>query len=248
MNRYQVTCANENVTLPTKAHLGQKVDDINGLIDHKWTNEEIKARLKRKNELRKRFDPAERERVARLVEEARERGDDEKVEELTEELDKLGQRLAFKTSLGPNKNADAPKGQTEQDRLAQRNRENRKYNAEQVRKAQLKEKAKSREIEMALKRGEAYEGDMSRRLRTKAKFVYDVNEKVEDKPASSTGTSTPVNGGTPKPAASKSSLLPHLAKLQEEKYLQEKGIPTIHRPLMDDDVIGSLDLDMDIEI
>ncbi|KAH6899653.1 hypothetical protein B0T10DRAFT_468304 [Thelonectria olida] len=246
LNRYKVTCLNENVSLPTKSHLSDKIDDINSLISHNWTNEEIKARLKRKNELIKRFDPAERERVSRLVEEARERGDDDKVEELTEELDKLGQRLAFKTSLGQHKNTDSPKGQTEQDRLAERNRENRRLNAEAVRKAQLKEQAKSREIEMALKRGEAYEGDMSRRLRTKAKFVYDVNEKAADK-AASTGTSTPANG-TPKSAPGKSQLLPHLAKLQEEKYLKEKGIPTIHKPLMDDDVIGSLDLDIDVEI
>ncbi|KAH8699814.1 hypothetical protein BGZ61DRAFT_493774 [Ilyonectria robusta] len=248
LNRYKVTCHNEGVTLPTKNFLSDKIDDINSLITHKWTNEEIKARLKRKNDLRRRFDPAERERVARLQEEARERGDDHKVEELQEELDKLGtQRLAFKTSLGASKNPDAPKGKSEQDRLAERNRENRRLNGEAVRKAQLKEKAKSREIEMALKRGEAYEGDMSRRLRTKAKFVYDVNDKVKDKAADGTGTSTPANG-TPKATPSKSQLLPHLAKLQEEKYLEKKGIPTIHKPLMDDDVIGSLDLDIDIEI
>ncbi|KAK7419876.1 RNA polymerase-associated protein rtf1 [Neonectria punicea] len=248
LNRYKVTCLNENVTLPTKNYLSDKIDDINSLLTHKWTSEEIKARLKRKNDLRRRFDPAERVRVARLLEEARERGDDQKVEELQEELDNLGsQRLAFKTSLGASKNVDAPKGKSEQDRLAERNRENRRLNGEAVRKAQLKEKAKSREIEMALKRGEAYEGDMSRRLRTKAKFVHNVNEKVETKPAEGSGTSTPANG-TPKVVLGKSQLLPHLAKLQEEKYLEKKGIPTIHKPLMDDDVIGSLDLDIDIEI
>ncbi|KAH7148799.1 hypothetical protein EDB81DRAFT_475427 [Dactylonectria macrodidyma] len=248
LNRYKVTCANENVTIPTKSFLSDKVDDINSLIAHKWTNEEIKARLKRKNDMRRRFDPAERERVARLLEEATQRGDDEKkISKLQEELDKLGtQRLAFKTSLGASKNPDAPKGKSEQDRLAERNREARRLNGEAVRKAQLKEKAKSREIEMALKRGEAYEGDMSRRLRTKAKFVYDVNDQVKDKAAAS-DASTPANG-TPKVAAAKSQLLPHLAKLQEEKYLEKKGIPTIHKPLMDDDVIGSLDLDIDIEI
>lgn len=251
LNRYKVTCHNEGVTLPTKAFLNDKIDDINSLINHKWTSEEIKARLKRKNDLRRQFDPAERERVARQLEEARERGDDIKMEELQEELDKLStQRLAFKTSLGPSKLSDAPKGQSEQDRLAERNRENRRLNAEAVRKAQLKEKAKSREIEAALKRGETYQGDMSRRLRTKAKFVHDVNESEESKKQATdgSGTNTPGTGtGTPK-AAGKSQLLPHLAKLQEEKYLQEKGIPTIHKPLMDDDVIGSLDLDIDIEI
>ncbi|KAF4994941.1 hypothetical protein FDECE_12955 [Fusarium decemcellulare] len=248
LNRYKVTCHNDGVTLPTKAYLLDKIDEINRLINHSWTSEEIKARLKRIKDLKRRFDPDERERVARMLEEARERGNDKRVQDLQDELDKLGtQRLAFRTSLGPSKSTEAPKGQSEQDRLAERNRENRRLNAEAVRKAQLKEKAKSREIEMALKRGEAYQGDMSRRLRTKAKFVYDVNEKAEKKPAANgSGTSTP-GTSTPKPAA-KSQLLPHLAKLQEEQYQGKKGIPTIHKPLMDDDVIGSLDLDIDVEI
>ncbi|KAM0557235.1 hypothetical protein ACHAPJ_005499 [Fusarium lateritium] len=247
LNRYKVTCHNEGVTLPTKSYLMDKVDEINKLINHSWTSEDIKARLSRIKDLKRRFDPAERERVAQLVEEARQRGDDDKVEELQEELDNLGtQRLAFRTSLGPSKLSDAPKGQTEQDRLAERNKENRRLNAEAVRKAQLKEKAKSKEIEAALKRGETYQGDMSRRLRTKAKFIHDANEKPDQKPAANgSGTSTP-GTSTPKPAA-KSQLLPHLARLQEEKH-KEKGIPTIHKPLMDDDVIGSLDLDIDVEI
>ncbi|KAI1057347.1 hypothetical protein LB506_012926 [Fusarium annulatum] len=247
LNRYKVTCHNEGVTLPSKAYLMDKIDEINGLINHSWTTEEIKARLARMKELKRRFDPAERERIAHLLEEARQHGEHDKAEELQEELDNLGsQRLAFRTSLGSSKHNEVPKAQTEQDRLAERNRENRRLNAEAVRKAQLKEKAKSKEIEAALKRGETYQGDMSRRLRTKAKFVYDATEKVEQKSAANgSGTNTP-GTSTPK-AAVKSQLLPHLARLQEEKH-KEKGIPTIHKPLMDDDVIGSLDLDIDVEI
>ncbi|KAH7326187.1 hypothetical protein B0I35DRAFT_405469 [Stachybotrys elegans] len=247
LNRYKVACHNDDVKLPLKSYLSDKIDDINGLINHKWTSEEIKARLTRKNELRRRFDPAERERVARLLEEARERGDEQKVEELQVELDKLGtQRLAFKTTLGPTKNPEATKSGSEQDRLAERNRENRRLNVEGVRRAQLKEKARAREIELALKRGEQIEDDPSRRLRTKAKFVHDVNESAEKK-ANGSGKSTPANG-TPVVGATKQQGLPHLAKLREDKYSENKGVPTIHKPLMDDDVIGSLDLEIDVEI
>lgn len=251
LNRFTVTCHNEGVKIPKKPTLAEKIDQINDLINHKWTNEEIKARLARRNELRRRFDPAERERVARLLEEATVAGDSMKMEELQEELDKLGsQRLAFKTSLGPSKSYDAPRMSTEQDRLAERNRENRRMNAEAVRKAQLKEKAKSREIEMALKRGEQVKEDPSRRLRTKAKFVHDVNEAHEGGAKSSANgsvVSTPANG-TPQLGATKGQLLPHLAKLQDKNNAESKGMPMIHKPLMDDDVIGSLDLDIDVEI
>ncbi|KAL7799090.1 hypothetical protein V8C37DRAFT_366523 [Trichoderma ceciliae] len=247
LNRYKVTCHNDGVTLPTKAFLVDKIDDINGLINHKWTNEEIKARLAKRNELRKRFDPQERQRIANLVEEAIERGDDQRVEELQGELVKLGrERLAFKTSLGPSKNPEATKASSEQDRLAERNRENRRLNQEAVRKAQLKEKAKSREIEMALKRGEVISEDYSRRLRTKAKFVHDVNEKVGEKlEVPKDGTGAAINGTK---GPSSTQILPHLVKLQEKHYSEAKGLPTIHKPIMDDDVIGALDLEIDVEI
>lgn len=245
LNRYQVTCHNETVGLPTKQSLLDKIDDINGLIGHKWTREEIKAQVARRNELKRRFDPAERERVARLLDEAVARGDEQKAEELQEELDKLGsQRLAFRTTLGPAKRAEGTS--SEQDRLAERNRENRRMNAELVRKAQLK-KAKSREIEMAMRRGEQVPDDPSRRLRTKAKFVYDVNEPAHKAAGRGSGASTPTNG-TPKASAAKPAMAAHLVKLQEKKYEDSKGVPTIHKPLVDDDVIGTLDLEIDVEI
>ncbi|KAL6834800.1 hypothetical protein V8C40DRAFT_232841 [Trichoderma camerunense] len=247
LNRYKVTCHNDGVTLPTKDFLVDKIDDINALINHKWTNEEIKARLAKRNELRKRFDPQERQRLANLAEEAAQRGDDQRAEELQEELEKLGrERLAFKTSLGPSKNPEATKASSEQDRLAERNRENRRLNQEAVRKAQLKEKAKAREIEMALKRGEVISEDYSRRLRTKAKFVHDVNEKVGEKPEAPKDGAGAATNGTKGPSSSQ--MLPHLAKLQEKHYSETKGLPTIHKPIMDDDVIGALDLEIDVEI
>lgn len=255
LNRYQVTCVNENVKTPLKSVLTSKVDQINNLLTHNWTNEEIKARLARRNELRKRFDPAERERVARLLEEATVAGHEDRTQELQEELDKLGnQRLAFKTSLGPAKSSsyESPAISSEQDRLAARNKENRRMNQEAVRKAQLRDQAKAREIEMSLSRGQMVEEEPSRRLRTKAKFVHDVNESPAgadgDTPASGVlAPAVTASSGTPT-AIKGSGLLPHLAKLQDRSQADSKGLPIIHKPLMDDDVIGSLDLDIDIDI
>lgn len=121
-------------------------------------------------------------------------------------------------------------------------------NAELVRKAQLKEKAKSREVEMALRRGEQVPDDPSRRLRTKAKFVHDVNDTPQKLSQNGSAASTPGNG-TPKVGAAKpQQMATHLAKLQEKNYEDSKGMPTIHKPLMDDDVIGALDLDIDVDI
>lgn len=218
-NRYKIACSNDAVKVPTKAFLSDKIDDINSLIRHKWTDREIKDRLTRRTDLIKRFDPAEKERIGNLLDDARRKGEDDKVEELQEKLDQLGaQRLAFRTSLGPLKAEQAQTKNAEQDRLAERNRENRRLNAEAVRKAQLKEKAKTREAEEALRRSELAAQEAM--LPTASK-----------------------TNGTAKP-----EVLPNLAKLQAEKQAQAKGVPTIHKPLMDDDVIGALDLDIDVDI
>ncbi|KAL2206134.1 hypothetical protein CC79DRAFT_848212 [Sarocladium strictum] len=240
LNRYTVTCSNEAVRLPTKATLATKVDDINNLINHNWTQEEIKARIARRNALTKQFDPAERERVRRLLQEATTKGDQEKIDELTEELDKLTtNRLAFKTSLGQDKSRGAKKVESEMDRLAERNKLNRALNADIVRKAQLKDKMKVIEMEKAFKRGENIKDDPSRRLRAQAS-----QDGKKNGSAAGSTTSTPANG-TPTVGPTKGASLPsHLAKLQEEK----NGVPGISKPLMDDDVIGSLDLDIDVEI
>ena len=139
---------------------------------------------------------------------------------------------------------------TEQDRLAERNRENRRMNVEAVRKAQLKEKGRIRHIEKAIKRGEQVEDDPSRRLRTKAKFVHDIKASTDGTggSANGSGASTPANGAAKTSTPTKQQLLPHLARLQEEKHSDQKGMPTIHKPLMDDDIIGALELDIDVEI
>lgn len=220
--------------------MATKVDDINNLINHNWTQEEIKARIARRNALTKQFDPAERERVRRLLQEATTKGDQERIDELTEELDKLTtNRLAFKTSLGQDKSRDAKKVESEMDRLAERNKLNRALNADIVRKAQLKDKMKVIEMEKAFKRGENIKDDPSRRLRTQAS-----QDGKKNGSAAGSTTSTPANG-TPTVGPTKGASLPsHLAKLQEEK----NGVPGISKPLMDDDVIGSLDLDIDVEI
>ncbi|KAK0644511.1 hypothetical protein B0T16DRAFT_417801 [Cercophora newfieldiana] len=251
--RYKKVCAAEGVTIPDKMKFINKIDDINRLVRRKWTDEELSEKTKRQAELYSRFSGVEREAVTKQLERARARGDEELVNKLQDKLDHLEvPRLAFKTSLNtPNKSEK--KGPTQQDRLAIINAENRRKNTEAVRKAQLKERAHIREIQMRIARGEDVQDDSSRRVRTRMKFVHDANDNDDSpatpggaKTAAGSGISTPANGtSTPKT----DSLLPHIVKLQELQRSQSKsGIPTIHKPLVDDDIIGALDLDIDIDI
>ncbi|KAL2126198.1 hypothetical protein VTI74DRAFT_1483 [Chaetomium olivicolor] len=255
-NRYQKVCAAEGVPIPAKPDLVAKIDDINRLVKRTWTEQELSEKLKRQNALHAKFSGAERDALTKELDLARARGDDDAVARLQEKLDSLEiPRLAFRTSLTPASKLKAQnKGPTQQEKLALLNAENRRRNAEAVRKAQLLERARAREIEMKLASGEAVNEDHSRRVRTRMKFVHDVNENKEPlnkarKEAS--GASTPANNNNNNNVGGKEKeTLPHIAKLQEQQWSQagKGGMPVIHKPLMDDDIIGALDLEIDVEI
>jgi len=221
--------------VPTKPELVSKVGDINNLINRTWTDQEVSEKLKRQNALHIKFSGVERDHLTKQLDVARARGDEEAINRLQEKLDTLETpRLAFRTSLNSAKKKADARGPTQQEKLALLNLENRKKNAEAVRKAQLLERARAREAEIRQENG--------------------------DDGKSQSGTSTPgaagaagaasANGngnGTPKQGGK--ALLPHIAKLQEQQRSQAKpGMPVIHQPLMDDDIIGALDLDIDVEI
>ncbi|KAK7992895.1 RNA polymerase-associated protein [Apiospora saccharicola] len=251
-SRYKATVTSEGGIWPKQPVLVAKIDDINKLLGRSWTDAELDEKLKRERALRDKFNPAERNRIINNIELAKEQGDMDKVTQLQEQLDQIETpRLAFKTSLTTNKKISSANSQ--QDRLAQVNAENRKRNAEAVRKAQLREKAKARDIENRIARGEEVQEDSSRRLRTQPKFLLDHNEVEERVKTGTSSASTPANG-TPRLNASATGdkpLPPHIAKLQQNQSqngTENGGMPQIHRPLVDDDIIGSLDLDIDVEI
>ncbi|CAK7201666.1 RNA polymerase-associated protein rtf1 [Sporothrix eucalyptigena] len=254
-SRYQKVCHADNVSVPKRGLLLNKADDINKLINRQWTEQELVEKVDRQQELKSRFNGVDRMRLETLLKEAKALGNRDRAQKLQEELDNLETpRLAFRTSLTANaKSSNEP---TQQERLAQRNAENRRRNAEAVRAAQLRERKKAREIERRIENGEEVEEDTSRRVKTRAKFVHDVNSNgaTPEKKSSSqagSGASTPANG-TPRLGAQKGSsggLLPHLAKLQQQQRATTKnGLPMLHKPIVDDDIIASLDLDIDDNI
>lgn len=231
--------------LPRASTLDKKLEALRRLVAYELTNDEITAMVARKNFLRRKYDPETRERLQRSIEEAKAAKNYIFANQLQEELDALGKPsgLAFRTSITPQKqSADSD----QQERLAQLNIENRRRNNEAVRKAQLQERQRAREVEKA--RGEAADDDSSQSLRTRGKSLHDdvTLGKAGSKPGS--GVSTPAANGTPKAGAQKGVLVPEVAKLREQKYAENSGIPTIRKPLMDDDIIASLDLDIDVDI
>lgn len=167
---------------------------------------------------------------------------------LQKELEGLdGPKLAYSTSLQPSpKKSTAPAGPSQGERLALLNQQNRRKNIEEVRQAQINERKAAKLTEAAIARGEVVAEDHSRRVKTRAKVKHDVSEVFGIKKDEGSGASTPTVG-TPNSAKKPSTPLPHMAKLQASKT-DSKGLPTIRRPLMDDDIIGAIDLGIELEL
>lgn len=224
------------------------MDDINGLIGRKWTDLEISEKVKRQQALMDRFSGVERARIERDLAQARAHGNEELVEELQEKLDKMpAPRLAFQTTLKKNSPAK-PAAPSQQDRLAEKNALNRQLNAKQVREAQLAERRRVRDVDDARARSEDADGDSSQRSKSRGKLA-----REDSGTANPSGINTPANG-TPALGAQKTQkddVLPHIAKLKEAQLAEataKGGVPMIHKTLYDDDIIGALDLELDVEI
>ncbi|KAI0402259.1 hypothetical protein F4802DRAFT_608881 [Xylaria palmicola] len=236
-HRLRAICQDDGVPFPKRAQVDAKIDDINALRSRTWTEKEVSDKLARMQNLRKKYDSSERNRLLNKLEEAKEQGDEARIAELQGQLDGLEMpKLAFRTSLLPAKKSAAPSTPSQQDRLAQLNMQRRRDNAEAVRKAQILERARARKSESRPARDEAAGDDASR-----PKSDQDANA----------GDSTPGKEKPKTSVAGKGPLLPHIQKLQAQQHLagkDKKGIPQIHRPLVDDDIIASLDLEIDVEI
>lgn len=253
--RYKSVCAAESVAIPKRPAFVRKIDDINGLVNRRWTEQELAEKLNRQNALRIKYSGVERERVQKALEEARARGDEGRAARLQEELDGMEtHRLAFRTSLTPAKSSNSgtpsnkKEGPSQQERLALLNLENRRKNAEAVRQAQLKERARQREAEvrngMRVKRVNVVNGTPG-----SENGGGGTPDARQSRSPNGGGRDPPMVAGSQPRASTPADqeLAEKLRQLQREKE-NGKGIPTIHKPLMDDDIIGALDLGIDVDI
>ncbi|KAI9813269.1 MAG: hypothetical protein M1827_004211 [Pycnora praestabilis] len=260
--RYKRTMAVESLPTPTKPFLNTKIQDINKLIEHRFTDQEIQEKLKRSGALQNRFASIERNSILNRRKEAVAKGDEAAIARFDAELAKFdGPKLAFGTSLS-NSPTKPSKGPNEQDRLAILNRANRKANAEDIRRAQIAEKRAEAKAQAAVARGEATLNPFQR-VKTRAKVHYDVHNDslapptsshgVDDlfegsdrsragTPLSIGGTNTPKKIGSPRRSGTP---VPVGKTANGEK---KGGIPTIRKRNMDDETIAAMDLGIEIEI
>ncbi|KAJ5220039.1 hypothetical protein N7468_009243 [Penicillium chermesinum] len=237
-NRYRKTLAVEDIKMATKTKLAIKVADINRLINHQFTKEELTEKLRKQGALsfkanvRKRFD------LERDMQFAKANGDYERAEELQKELNQiLNPNLSWGTSLNKQ---PADKTLTEAERVHQINLRNQKLNYENVRRAQLEERKAARKAAAAVARGEAV-ADPFMRVRTVAKTHHDVSDKPKE---TAVKTETPAEDTPKKPSVTPSKASTPSGTTPNKR----KTNFMITYAKNDDENIAALDLDIDIDI
>ncbi len=235
-DRYRETCALDGVKIPNRDQLKDKHDQINALEHRTWTDAEISERLRKQGLLNARTNMAGLPKYKEQLVIARQMGQMQKIEELEALIRDLEQpaKLAFGTTL-VKKQQEAK--ESEQDRIARHNEMQRRKNNEEIKLAELRERAEIRKQEAALARGENVVVDHSRRVRTRAVLTHDVNNLTGSKDTK-----------PPTPKEEKTEEVPaHIRKLQEEMN-KKKAFGEMKKTLNDDDIIGAMDLDIEIEI
>lgn len=231
-------------TLPTKPFLQSKLDDINSVINHSFTDEELQEKLRRSGALQSRAAPLERMSIMNRRKAALEREDEAEIAKCDAELAALnGPKLRYGTFLvDPKAAAPVTAPPSQQERLHELNVINRKKNREEVRKAQLAERKAQRLAREAVQRGEALE-DTFARVKTYAKTHHDVNDTLAPHRRRETSRSvTPAAVTTPK----KEEPQPEFPS--PPKQYTASGMPILGNRNMDDEIIASMDLGIDVEI
>lgn len=171
---YKASMTNDNQALPKKKFLVSKIEDINRLINHTFTEAELQIKLKRSGVLDQRKNAIERATLSASRVDAERNSDTAAQSRIDEQLRALeGPKLAFGTSLYKPA-TQQPEGKTQQQRLAEINAQNRRLNTQSVRRAQLAERKARMELMAAVERGEAV-ADPLARVKSLPRTHYDVN-------------------------------------------------------------------------
>ena len=236
--------------MPTKSFLVSKLAEFGAVVNHQFTDAELTEKLKRQGVMQRRDAYFERNSIHTRRRTAELKGDEAAIAKCDAELAALdGPKLKYGTSLvEPKAKAVVPAGPTQQERLAELNKANRKANRENVRKAQLAERKADRINREAVQRGEAMPNSFAR-VKTYAKTHHDANETLSSLLARQNGGSRDVSRSTTPAAATTPKVEPTKPVLpsQVEKSTAS-GMPVLGNRNMDDEIIAAMDLGIDIEI
>lgn len=232
---------------PTRKFIDAKLSDINALLNHNWTDKDIQEKISKQTAMEKKYDPAnaanlQREKINKRRATAQDDGDADEVAKCDAELAALeNQKLNGASSSQARDSPAKPKHkEREQERLAKLNIETRRTNAEEVRKALVEER---RKIQKAREKAIA---EAKAKAAAAAKQAEEATNGSKSDLFGETPTAsrlgTPANG-TPKISRAGTPANGSAGKKPSGPLGAVRG-----RARMDDDVIGSMDLGIDIDI
>ncbi|KAJ5530860.1 hypothetical protein N7527_004253 [Penicillium freii] len=241
--RYVQTLAVEDCKLATKGKVESKVADINRLLNHTFTREELNEKLRRQGAFDQKKNVLNRLELERNLEFAKINGNMEEAEKIEAELQKMvNPTLSWGTSLVKK---EVDRGPSEAERVHQINLRNQKLNIENGRRAQLEERKAAKKAAEAVARGEAAPNPFMR-VRTVAKTHHDISGAAKSAAADAASVdnqkntldTTKSNGSPAQKGTAASRVTPKKPK---------NGFMISYRNT-DDENIAALDMDIDIEI
>lgn len=246
------TMSNEGKVIPTRKYLVSKIDDINSIIHHRFTAEELQRKLERAGIHEKRNNTVKRLTLRSRRKAAIDNDDEDQVAECDAKLAALdGPKLRYGTTLEDPKPAaptpPPPPTQEEQERLAERDRRVERY-SDEIRRAEREERKERRRQREAIARGEE-EPDSMARIKTTFRTFYDINESLEDRRARERDESRGVSRSASRPATPKSQESPKPSperKRSPRKIIMVNGWPEEEED-PDLDLLDSLDFEINIE-
>jgi len=250
--RYRATMANEDGRIPTRGQIVKKLEDINKLINHRFTDFEISQKLKQQNAIVDQVNrTSERRSIKEKIMDAEEKGDDEAIKELE---DKLMNLVPMKLAMGTSLNAGTTaKANTEADRLAELNRHNQRQMTENIQKAAMLKRRQYKKAQ-AQTQGLSSLGEKDKLAVPGASQAKSLEDDLFGSASDISRAGTPVNGasraGTP--LASRLGNGANISRsgtpLSMRAGAEKKGLPVIKKTKRDDEVLAGMDLGIDIDI
>ncbi|CCX33966.1 hypothetical protein FPQ18DRAFT_272097 [Pyronema domesticum] len=219
-NRWKLTLEADKISFPSVSHLRNKAKALNELATRPLTTEEVSAMIAKRNSGKADYLKSieQRRKLQQRREEAIAAKDDDAVLQIDKELQELEDQQS-----GP------ARGETQMQRMARINAENRKRNMAEIRKAEIAEKRAHREaLEKAGSGGSTFANPFMR-VKTTVKFKHD----MENKKDVAVGNSPPVKEKEGTGVGVLASQVPIV------KGRKVAGV---------DDVIASMDLGIEIDI
>ncbi|KAK5133527.1 hypothetical protein LTR08_007664 [Meristemomyces frigidus] len=274
---YTATLQKENQRIAKKTYLEARVHDINKLDNMDWTDDLLSKKFANKRAMERKHDPAnaarlKRENIAKRKLAAEESGDADEIMKCDAELAALANSAISSSTNGSHHNMLKPSSSTakkdfangaaaappppmrRQDHLAALNQKNRGKNAEEVRRALLEEKRKlqaareaavAESIAKAAAKKKAEEEAAAKLLAVPAR--NDMSELFGEGSADGSRAGTPV-GKSPTRRERIATPVGGWGLRGGKKKVGLLGLGAIRRREMDDEVIGNLDLGIDVEI